>query len=482
MEAAFNNLWADNGDWLSKIYAGTGAIKSSYTRNGKQTFFGFLDDAAKSVNRFYVQNFQDKSRQEAIDMLLTNGPNVKTPGMDVVKQQLVARMLEYSTTSHLTLYCGTYNFNGKLPQGEPLLSWLTTHQVGLADIVVIGCQELIQLTAGEYISADTDKLRLIWENCFLKALNSLPQSDYVLLRSLHLVALGLFVFIRKGVTSRIREVEATSIKTGLMGMAANKGGIGLRLKVDDTSLAFVTAHFAAGQSMVDDRNRDYWTITNGLQFKSGKLLDHDLVFWFGDFNYRINGENMLIRQMVAKKQYEQLWNMDQLIEQMHSSSAFVGFQEGPMKFDPTYKYDNGSIAYDTSEKQRIPAWTDRILFKGEGIVQMEYNRGEQLMSDHRPVRSFFKIPIRLFNKEKKQQIESQVRSQTLVSSSQPTLNQNGDLPPPSTDQVKWWETHSTRSCPPTNGSNPFFDFPAPPPSRNTPKPQEPKLAPINLMD
>lgn len=40
LENSFNNLWADNGDWLSKIYAGTGALKSSYTRNGKLTMFG----------------------------------------------------------------------------------------------------------------------------------------------------------------------------------------------------------------------------------------------------------------------------------------------------------------------------------------------------------------------------------------------------------------------------------------------------------
>lgn len=61
--------------------------------------------------------------------------------------------------------------------------------------------------------------------------------------------------------------------------------------VDDTSIAFITAHFAAGQSQVDDRNNDYRTITDGIKFKSGKLLDHDMVFWFGDFNYRIDGDN-----------------------------------------------------------------------------------------------------------------------------------------------------------------------------------------------
>jgi hypothetical protein len=70
----FNNLWADNGDSLSKIYAGTGAINSSMTRKGKQTVFGMINDAAKSVNRFYVNNFQDKGRQEAIDTLLGKFP------------------------------------------------------------------------------------------------------------------------------------------------------------------------------------------------------------------------------------------------------------------------------------------------------------------------------------------------------------------------------------------------------------------------
>ncbi|KAI1043657.1 hypothetical protein LB505_003661 [Fusarium chuoi] len=30
-----SSLWADNGDSLSKTYAGTGALKSSFTRHGK---------------------------------------------------------------------------------------------------------------------------------------------------------------------------------------------------------------------------------------------------------------------------------------------------------------------------------------------------------------------------------------------------------------------------------------------------------------
>jgi hypothetical protein len=67
-----------------------------------------------------------------------------------------------------------------------------------------------------------------------------------------------------------------------------------------------------------------------------------------------------------------------------AGNVFVGFQEDVLNFDPTYKYDAMSISYDTSEKMRVPAWTDRILFRGDGIKILLYARGEQQMSDHRP--------------------------------------------------------------------------------------------------
>lgn len=43
--------------------------------------------------------------------------------------------------------------------------------------------------------------------------------------------------------------------------------------------------------------------------------------------------------------------------------VFRGFIEGNLDFAPTYKYDLFSEDYDTSEKCRTPAWTDRILWK-----------------------------------------------------------------------------------------------------------------------
>lgn len=47
----------------------------------------------------------------------------------------------------------------------------------------------------------------------------------------------------------------------------------------------------------------------------------------------------------------------QLRRAMDDGEVFQGFQEGPLLFRPTYKYDLHSDNYDTGEKMRIPAWT-----------------------------------------------------------------------------------------------------------------------------
>jgi inositol polyphosphate 5-phosphatase INPP5E len=44
-------------------------------------------------------------------------------------------------------------------------------------------------------------------------------------------------------------------------------------------------------------------------------------------------------------------------------AAFKGFKEAKIYFPPTYKYDVGTQQFDTSSKQRAPAYTDRILYK-----------------------------------------------------------------------------------------------------------------------
>lgn len=76
------------------------------------------------------------------------------------------------------------------------------------------------------------------------------------------------------------------------------------------------------------------------------------------------------------------------------------FSEQEINFPPTYKFDKGTKVYDTSEKQRIPAWTDRILFLSRQnlIEPLLYNSCQNLtFSDHRPVYATFKITVKIIN-------------------------------------------------------------------------------------
>ncbi|KAL5277196.1 SACM1L family protein [Megaselia abdita] len=69
-ELTFKNVWADNADLISKQYSGTGALKTDFTRTGKRTKNGLLKDGVNSMARYYLNNFSDGFRQDAIDLFL----------------------------------------------------------------------------------------------------------------------------------------------------------------------------------------------------------------------------------------------------------------------------------------------------------------------------------------------------------------------------------------------------------------------------
>lgn len=68
-ETLFRSIWADHGDEISRQYAGTGAMKSAFTRTGKRDVSGLMDDGIKSLTRYYLNNFRDGGKQDALDLV-----------------------------------------------------------------------------------------------------------------------------------------------------------------------------------------------------------------------------------------------------------------------------------------------------------------------------------------------------------------------------------------------------------------------------
>ncbi|XP_078245052.1 synaptojanin-1 isoform X21 [Pogona vitticeps] len=464
-QEVFRSMWSVNGDSVSKIYAGTGALE------GKAK----LKDGARSVTRTIQNNFFDSSKQEAIDVLLlgntlnsdladkaralltTGSLRVSEQTLQSASAKILKSMCEnfykYSKPKKIRICTGTWNVNGGKQfrsiafRNQTLTDWLLDAPkiAGISefqdrrskpvDIFAIGFEEMVELNAGNIVSASTTNQKL-WAVELQKTISR--DYKYVLLASEQLVGVCLFVFIRPQHAPFIRDVAVDTVKTGMGGATGNKGAVAIRMLFHTSSLCFVCSHFAAGQSQVKERNEDFIEICRKLSFPMGRMLfSHDYVFWCGDFNYRIDLPNEEVKELIRQQNWDALIAGDQLINQKNAGQIFRGFIEGKIAFAPTYKYDLFSDDYDTSEKCRTPAWTDRILWRrrkwpfDRSAEDMDllnssfhdeskliytwnpgtllyYGRAELKTSDHRPVVALIDIDIFEVDAEERHKIYKEV--------------------------------------------------------------------------
>ena len=431
----FKNMWVMNGDQVSRIYAGTGALE------GKNK----LKDSTLSVARTIQNNLLDSSKQEAMDILLLGKSLDSASYADRARSLLPTKFLhlqpnilkslcdqhlDFTSINKIKVTVGTWNVNGGkhfnsivYKRSDPLSDWLLDHQKSNtpnimdlslndslgevssdpSDIFAIGFEEIVDLNASNIMSASTSNQRE-WLTELQKTISR--DTRYVVITSVQLVGVCLFLFVRPSHARHIRDVAVDQVKTGLGGATGNKGGVTIRFRLHSSTLAFVCAHFAAGQHQVSDRNADYHEITRKTSFPlSRDLPSHDYVFWCGDFNYRIDLDNEYVKDLVDQQDWQTLLAADQLTIQRKEGKVFQGFIEADIAFAPTYKYDINSDDYDTSEKARIPAYTDRILFmKNFSTNNREdpasnpgnilfYGRAELKTSDHRPVSAVIQIEV-----------------------------------------------------------------------------------------
>ncbi len=52
------------------LYSGTGALKVDFTRTGKRSKAGEIEDGKRAVSRYFINNFYDTYNQNALDLVL----------------------------------------------------------------------------------------------------------------------------------------------------------------------------------------------------------------------------------------------------------------------------------------------------------------------------------------------------------------------------------------------------------------------------
>lgn len=274
----------------------------------------------------------------------------------------------------------------------------------------------------------------------------------------------MIIFCKISIRNRINNIIKNAENTGFMHVFPNKGGVLISFNIDGTSLAFLSCHLAAheGSDKCSLRNQSMHEILGGVKVRDTRFDIYSQfhhIFCFGDFNYRITLDHLhvpslimkstssifndveslklqkeddldddldseldsessmkpriqdieYIIQLISKKDYNALLELDELNREMKAGRVLEGFKALQPTFPPTFKrirgmslnLQNNDIEFSSLENyyhmKRIPSYTDRILFKSlspfsSNIQVNKFNSIEEISSsDHKPVIASFSL-------------------------------------------------------------------------------------------
>ncbi|RMZ73292.1 inositol polyphosphate 5-phosphatase ocrl-1 [Pyrenophora seminiperda CCB06] len=363
----------------------------------------------QDVAKWFVNG---KGVEEALAGLGVSDPGYHGKG----DRESVAAQEARHSTSASTL---PHHDAGAVPAGEDV------------DIYVLGLQEIVDITSpAEALRPYTDPSTA---NKWKASIEAALPTGYQLVAEQQLIGLYLVIYASAHVLPQIKNVSTTSVGTGLMGYMGNKGAVTTRIVLGETTrLVFINSHLAAGadKASLERRNWDAAQIESRTRFdpivdalgssqNTGESLgDEDFSFWFGDLNYRLHGmpgDDVRRLLTVHTKDMDEagharlsmsanpgddsdhvsddtrdslpvppeldpaslqttissLLPHDELHQMMKTGKAFHdGWEEGPIRFLPSYKYDIGKVGvFDSSEKRRCPSWCDRIIYRTRATKQ-----------------------------------------------------------------------------------------------------------------
>ena len=262
------------------------------------------------------------------------------------------------------------------------------------------------------------------------------------------------VFLRRELLPMVTDVRRDAVSCGIGNVIGNKGGVGISFEYAGARLCFLNAHLAAHTENVKQRNADFHRIVKTLFAPRGSgrgdarsggktkrkgnavapvddapsspqsdavtpidpvrptpqtpsLLGglfkrkgwsaadgFDLCVFIGDLNYRVEGNRRAVDVLLERGMLDVMRANDQLAIEKNARRVFHGWNEGHLSFPPTYKLNRGTFdTYDSSKKQRVPSWTDRVLWRAAGAGRVRCDSTPEVYtsatgvttSDHLPV-------------------------------------------------------------------------------------------------
>lgn len=320
----------------------------------------------------------------------------------------------------------------------------------------IGLQEIVELNTSNIVLFSGKNNAKLWEIKISQILQK--KYNYILQYKENLVGVLFLFFVKASEAKNITNTKKSIKKTGFLNQFGNKGTLFYEFIYKNKLFSICTGHLCAGNNTkkYNERVNELIDILNHTNDKNSiKFFKSDYFFIFGDLNFRVNNidgklffaqvdeinsglllasdkkykkieiikerservksENRIINtnlldekddndkkdknkkeRKINEKLFQiyfsdEFYNNDELTN-LKSVFEKYNIKESKVTFLPTYKYYKGINYYNVST--RLPAYTDRILFKNiKEIKCLIYNNIELNYSDHKPVYSLLQIEI-----------------------------------------------------------------------------------------
>lgn len=174
------------------------------------------------------------------------------------------------------MFIGTWNVAASNFTGSKLLDWLfPMEDMTKPDMYLIGLQEIVSLNATNIlISSNSSKVEN-WRSVITSTLEQID--NYILIKTMDLVGLVLFIFVKDSIKENIKSIDSVITKTGVMGTLGNKGNLAFRFNYFDTSFAIVNCHLSSdldkNEARVNEMNEISKISFKDANKKVNKLLN-----------------------------------------------------------------------------------------------------------------------------------------------------------------------------------------------------------------
>jgi len=332
----------------------------------------YYDDKERTLEGKWPSPFDDQSaiKRKSLPSLPSN--------FDEIKNQL-------KISGTILVRFVTWNQQGQpVPPIGDLTKHLFPHR--FYHIIAVGTQECENSISKSLFNPSKEN----WE----KRCGEAVGEDYELIAGHALGGTHLALYVHRAILHLIEHVNSHAIPTGVCDKLGNKGGIAIAITIAKSKFCFLTAHLAAHQHQIERRINEFVKISKEIALVLGSngegnnntnyqepsissdsedddyddaryrrsdspeylsccchsnkvqiqdiLQDFfDFIFWGGDLNFRINGTRSTIDSLLVDHQHNVLVDNDQLKLLINFDKRFAGLSEGPLAFQPTYKFDKG---------------------------------------------------------------------------------------------------------------------------------------------